>query len=249
MRSMMPFGPSARCGEENSVNVLSLPRQGYFVEYKSSDTIPSPTHLFCGEHHVTGAWCPNCDKPLVRLLELSTEDQRLELSNWRHLAVPLFYCWTCNMAHSPLQYQLLRDGEIRLLLFAEGGAVGDHPYNDYPRFFPGALAQLVPVSGQDQDLIRGLNAQTVDKWEILRSRPELTVPRHQVGGEPRLMLPEIYESEPRYCELCGDRMPLLASIGNNCLDPRGIVGTDFVQMLFHVCPRCSVVGAEHLYAC
>ena len=37
-------------------------------------------------------------------------------------------------------------------------------------------------------------------------------------------------------------MPLLVSVANDCLDLRGLTGDDGVQVLFHYCRQCCVVG-------
>ena len=48
-----------------------------------------------GEHGIPGATCPNCKKPLLRLLSLTVRDPRLELDGLARSFVHLLFCWTC----------------------------------------------------------------------------------------------------------------------------------------------------------
>jgi hypothetical protein len=38
-------------------------------------------------------------------------------------------------------------------------------------------------------------------------------------------------------------MKYFACLGNACLDPRGIVGTDFAQIMYYLCRDCVIITA------
>ncbi len=222
---------------------LSVPKQGYFVELNTGRVTSSKhLHSFCGSHEVDGAWCPNCDKPLLRFLALDAGDKRLELPLAPHGTVSLFFCWTCNIAQSyPFLYAIQGEGSIRLLQYGRGGAIRDFPYEDYPVHFPLAEAHLVQIPEADQRVIRQINTDEVD-WNALHPKyQELDKPRHQVGGEPYLVQRD--RSYRMRCSMCAQPMPFLAAIADSCLDKRGFTGNPYVQVLFHYCRRCTVVGA------
>ena len=117
----------------------------------------------------------------------------------------------------------------------------DFPYADYPVWFPGAPARLVMLSSESQGLLEALNAGHLDEGDIDQSHPDLCRPRHQLGGEPYLV-----QKDPAYsiaCPECRLAIPFLAAFADDCVDPRGFVGEPYVQVLFHVCRACRVVGA------
>lgn len=94
--------------------------QGYFLEIvKPQDD--GHRHAFCGPHLIPGAHCPNCDKPLLRFLSLDTCDPRLGLQHCPFPALPLVYCWTCNIAQEPFLYQVNADGGVQLLQYGDDG--------------------------------------------------------------------------------------------------------------------------------
>lgn len=220
----------------------SILEQGYFVEYSGEATAGSEyQHFFCGSHEVPGAWCPNCNKPLLLFLALDTTDPRLNLKEHPFRILSLFFCWTCNIAQKPLYYQFSVDGSVSLLEYGCGGGEPDFPYEDYPVYFPGAPALLVPIPDVFQTILTLLNMGEIYAYAIHKRHPDLQKPRHQVGGEPFLV-----QQNPDYemiCPLCKRRMPFWASIGDDCLDPRGFTGNEWVQVIYNYCQRCRVIGA------
>jgi len=98
-------------GKNFKTDLEALPRQPYFVWFDDSAPLESYfcdverddmfnssyRHVFCGPNEISGAWCPNCNKPLLKLLDLDTSDPRLELGSGTPLRLPLLYCWTCNI--------------------------------------------------------------------------------------------------------------------------------------------------------
>ena len=95
----------------SETTVDALPSQAYFVHYDESKPLASyfcdvehddqlnvlHHHVFCGPNNIPGAWCPNCDKPLLNILDLDTSDPRLELGTALPSSLPLLCCWTCNV--------------------------------------------------------------------------------------------------------------------------------------------------------
>lgn len=225
---------------DTSEDFPANPVQGYFVDYTHAKATEEFDHFFCGPHNVGGAWCPNCQKPLLRFLALDTRDKRLALQNTPSRILSLLFCWTCNIAQAVFFYHALRDS-VELLDYGQGGMEADFPYEKYPIFFPGAGAALTEISGEEQTLITRLNCR-FDSGEkasaICGERRDLWSVRHQVGGEPFL----IQGLLALICPDCATVMPLLASIANDCLDERSLAGDDGVQVLFHYCRKCCVVG-------
>jgi hypothetical protein len=237
---------------------VALQPQGFFVEYlpattgdrgssvtdaRDSELNAHHRHVFCGAHDVAGAECPNCAKPLMRFLGLATDDPRLGLLGAPFATLSLFYCWRCPISSGMFFYWVRDDGSVSLVQYEEGRPEVDFPYEAYPDHFPAASARLVRVSTEDQALLKSVNAGACDEAKLQRNRPELIVPRHQYGGEPLLV-----QRDTGYqvaCPGCRSPMPFLASIGDACLDPRGFVGNEFVQVLYHYCRECQVIGAFH----
>jgi len=223
----------------------SIPPQGYFVKYSNRAFQQFEyQHFFCGTHKVTGAWCPNCDKPLLRLLTLCTADPLLGLVYCPLSQLPLFFCFTCRIQEESFYY-LLENNEIVLLKYGQGETQWGIPYEDYPTFFPEAPARLIRMPNEVQVLFKLFNRGIISWPEMENATPELALeadrPQHQIGGEPFLSQrnPD-YEME---CPLCKKTMPFLACLANDCLDPRGLMGNRWAQVLYNYCHCCGTVGA------
>ena len=228
--------------------------QAYFVDYSEADRSQRDyfvdaagdamisaeyRHYFCGAHEIAGAHCPNCHKPLLRFLSLDVSDVRLCLDDSPFCALPLLYCWRCPVSEEVFSYKLNADGSVVLLSHGEGKPAPDWPYEDYPDCFPGVPARLLRINEEAQRILRMLNKGEYER-EWIQRHPGLFEPRHQYGGEPLLMqLDTAYSIE---CPSCRSHMPFLASIGHDCLDPRGFVTEPSVQVVYHYCRRCQVVS-------
>jgi hypothetical protein len=220
----------------------SLPVQGYWVRYGSGvSSEREEGHLFCGSHTVANGDCPNCRRPLLRFLSLHTQDPRIESLGSSAPELPLLFCWTCNLSQEPFFYRLPGSAGIELIRYGVGGAASDFPYEDYPIYFPGSRAVLVELSGEEQETLHRINLQELDAWGIEETHPQLSVPHHQVGGEPYLV--QRNPEDQLACVVCGQPMPFLAAIADAALDPRGFTGNPYVQVLFHYCTQCQVIGA------
>lgn len=68
-------------------------------------------------------------------------------------------------------------------------------------------------------------------------------PHHQTGGLPYLTQGS---SHVPTCAECGDTMAFVASIADDCGDPRGFTSNPFVQVVFFMCPACRRVRAANM---
>lgn len=204
-------------------------------------------HRFCPSAAIAGADCPNCKKPLLRLLTLQTS----ELPFWRSrakvpAAIHLLYCWTCAIPYGRFGYRIRRGGNVEILKYKdhEAGAFGpDGPYDGYTGKFPERKVGLRALSGKEQKLALQLRADE----EFDEKNRHLTDPVHQIGG-----IPMIYNPEEVQCSACGRDIPFFATI---CDNARGqdyqadtsstFVGCSSVQMVFHWCAACAVMTAYH----
>ena len=123
------------------------PEWGYWLNFCPPAT--EVQHDFCGAHDIAGASCPNCKKPLLRLLSLHAEDERLAIDPARNSVVHLLYCWICSIPFGEFSYRLGADGSVELLKVParyqyEFGP--DGPYDGYTGIFPNQRVSLQPMS-------------------------------------------------------------------------------------------------------
>jgi len=220
--------------------VPALISQGYFVEFIHPQD-EGFQHVFCGPHEISDAWCPNCDKPLLRFLSLDTRDPRLRLQDKSFPLLHLLNCWTCKVAQRPFFYRINPDGGVNLLEYGSGFEGPDFPYEDYPQHFPGAPIQLIPLTDEEQQTIYGLNEGILEPFDT-PFNTRLSCPAHQVGGEPFLIQSD-WDCWKLNCPVCRQEMPFLASVGDSNLLPRGFTDNAYVQFGFSYCPTCDVVGS------
>jgi len=198
-------------------------------------------HTLCGSEAIEGATSPNSGRPLLLVATLRVDDSRLNLPPLRVPYLHLLYSWTCSMRDGLIVYQQLPSG-VRLLRYTPGVESADFPYVGYPSAFPATPLTPKPVTEDEQAVIARLNRREGEPIELEDAFPELAVPRHQVGGEPRMMQWPVSVPE---CLACGSTMGLLASIGNDNGYPGGFSGNTYTQMIFWLCSKCLVIAAEH----
>ncbi len=203
-------------------------------------------HVFCGDNTTPGAQCPNCHKPLLQILSLDLADPRLNGIRGAHSRFPFLYCWRCNIVTETFYYRLVESGGVAIVEFARGtdeGLADDVP--DYPESFPVASARLLAMSEDAEEYVRQLNDD--EAFDDSGYPDEITgLDRciHQVGGEPYLINGDSYG--PVHCPTCGKSMSLLASLGTQTVDPRGMLIVEvnnYVQIIYHYCAACSIVAA------
>jgi thiol-disulfide isomerase/thioredoxin len=215
------------------MSVSYSPKQGYWLRLVEKKSL-SFSHQLGGAHDIPGAGCPNCKKPLLQLLSLDPADERINLAACPLDRFPVLYCWTCNVAQDDFYYQL-QGKEVRLIKYKKGGVELDFPYRKYPVYFPASLAELHPLTNREQDAIHAINQGDEDAED---ENPNLSVPAHQIGGEP------IYLDRGRSlrCLACKSEIPLLATVADNAGKQRSFTRNEFVQVMVFVCRKCWVVG-------
>jgi len=226
------------------------PESGYWLSFNPHAS--EVAHQFCGDNEIPGTDCPNCMKPLLRILSLDARDVRVNLDPARIPFVHLFYCWTCSIPFGEFSYKIEKDGSIKTvksLSEYEDAFGSDGPYDGYMGVFPLCHVALEPISDEDQQkLCQWAESNEGDTEDDVEALDRLATPRHQVGGYPFIANPERTS-----CPECGQDMPLLATICDDSTgnDPWGreekvsFAGNGGVQMIFHLCRECSIVTAYH----
>lgn len=220
------------------------PECGYKLNFSPSAS--GHQHDFCGPHDIRGAICPNCNKPLLRLLSLHANDPALNFDPTRYPVVHLLYCWTCSIPYGEFSYQMDCDGGVKLIEIpprqpeSEFGPEG--PYDGFTGLFPAHRVALESLTDHEQEALRAWHAEDGGESSNLYFG-------HQVGGYPM-----IYNPYKAFCRQCSKEMPLLASI---CDDASGngdfssdepektFTGNCGVQMVFNFCRDCALVTAYH----
>ena len=95
------------------MTIRSAVSQAYFFELRPNQA--RYRHVFCGEHRAPGATWPNCQKPMLRMLSLDCEDQRLGLVELGIPVLDLVFCWTCNLGEVRTAYRLDPSGGTSLI--------------------------------------------------------------------------------------------------------------------------------------
>jgi hypothetical protein len=227
-------------GVAHNDRVEPNPERGFRLDFNPKAT--ERQHDFCGPNEIGGAACPNCSRPLLRLLSLSSTDTRLNVNPAITPAVHLLYCWTCSIPYGPFSYRIHPDGTVEILEAppANEYAFGpDGPYDGYTGDFSPRAVGMVALSNEEQDAQRAAQSD-------LDLAHNLPVQAHQVGG-----FPMIFNSQAAPCPRCSKLSPFLAVI---CDDASGnhpgrvaardsFTGNMGTQMVFHLCHDCSVVSA------
>lgn len=220
------------------------PERGYLLTF-AEDSALGP-HRMAGVNSIPGAGCPNCNKPLLRLLTLDTSQLPFRLIPSPPPFIHLLYCWTCAIPYAPLVYRLDAEGGVELLDYRKEceGAFGiEGPYDGYTGEFREVRVGL-----------RGLTDEQEEQALIVRAGGEcppgewyLDSMLHQIGG-----FPKIYNEQEPDCLVCGQPAPFLATICDNSEgqdtqedQQKTFTGNSGVQMVFHYCGPCRVVTAYH----
>jgi len=222
-----------------------IPERGFWLNFSPDAT--AVHHDFCGQPMIAGALCPNCDKPLLRILSLSAKDPALALDQAKTPIIHLLYCWTCSIPYGAFSYRIKQDAGVELIQVPEPmpeiqfGPEG--PYEGYTGDFALSQVSLIPQSITESEKLKARWAANTEDTD-----DSLFEPRHQIGGYPF-----IYNPSKLNCPTCNLEMRLLACI---CNDATGnnpwrreaadtFVDNGGVQMVFQFCSNCSVVSAAH----
>lgn len=219
------------------------PERGYLLTFPEAPALGP--HRMAGTNSIRGAGCPNCNKPLLRVLTLDTKQLPFQLTPNPPPFLHLLYCWTCAIPYGPLVYRLDTDAGIELLDYmkeCEGAFGPEGPYDGYTGKFREVHVGLQGLTDEQEEL-----ALLQRAGEYRPGGPNLDDTLHQVGG-----FPMIYNEQEPDCPLCGNCAPFLATIADNA-EGQGIqedqkktfTGNCGVQMVFHYCAPCRVVTAYH----
>jgi hypothetical protein len=219
--------------------IHSVLDNGYFIEVvESSDLSLTNVDIFCGQHSINGGICPNCNKPLLRLLSLNVSTI---LPSCPMDVLHFLFCWTCEIAQGVFSYKFTTNA-IEVLEYKVGQIVLDFPYDNYPIFFPEKRVQLIKIPRQFQKIICDVNSSTLDFWLASKYVPQLVEPCHQFGGEPYL----VNIPMSLICPICGIDMPFILSISDNSGTREGFTGNEYVQMIFHICVNCCIISVYQI---
>jgi hypothetical protein len=239
------------------MSFAAVPRQGYILKIREDSSYrPKYQHKFFGNHDIRGAVSPNTGKPLVLFLTIDLNDRRVSIPRSPIPNVFLLYSWRCYISQGDFYYQIDGANSIKILEYQkglwedDGPNCSDFPYEPYPEYFPEAKAQLVKVSERYQAFICSVNTEGRDAiedlpYDIYR---DVTDPKHQLGGEPYLIQGFCNErsgGEARTCPICRQTHPFFATVADYASGGLSLCGNSCVQVVFHYCPRCQVVGAYH----
>lgn len=221
-----------------------VPEHGYLLT-SPGDPKVGP-HRMGGTQSIRGADCPNCKKPLLRVLTIDTSRSPFALTPSPPKFIHLLYCWTCAIPYGPLAYRLETDGAVELIEYLKeyDGVFGpEGPYDGYTGKFREVCVGLEALTEEEEELALLVWAGA----ESPPGKPHLGDIQHQIGGFPTIFNPQ----EPN-CPGCGAPAPFLATICDNA-EGQGLqedvmkTFTDNcgVQMVFHYCGPCRVITAYH----
>jgi len=220
----------------------TLYNHGYFLEPLES-TLAHPKHVIGGQQRLHGAVSPNSGKPLLQLAAINTAVSELCPNPWRSDTLCFLYSWTCAICEGPFSYRQT-DSYVEILEAQHGPTYSDFPFPFYPDTFVEVPCMLLPLTDEQRSTIAELNSAASDiRFDLQLSKPELSIPRHQIGGEPFFVSRRPVVS---WCPTCNQRMRFLASIGNDTFrDSMGFSGNKFVQLIYEACTNCSVLTVNN----
>lgn len=221
----------------------NLYAKGYFLEPQLKQSMND--HVLGGECTLKGALSPNSGRRLLQLASFYVAEGTIECKDWKLPRIPLLYSWTCAICEGKFSYRCL-ENEIQIVESISGESYSDFPYENYPDGFSEMSVRLNPITGEEQNAIQEINMAPSNSdlsFDLSARFPNLSTPRHQVGGVPYYLAGEPADAQ---CPCCGKDMFFFAEIGNKSFsDPRGFMGNDFVQLIFTVCPDCNVVAVDN----
>lgn len=218
-------------------------------------------HWFGGEHRCEGAWCWNCNLPLMLHLTLDCADPLLNLADLPCRNLRLFYCMRCALCWYDVSYRIVSDDQVEIIEGFKGQTTWDDWYADGGadvferrplrlRPIPSRLQELYDRLNDDEDL-SDAEAAEVASFTGNYACPEaggypLVDVINQLGG--RSFLPQRLDDPLCHgCRLAGlpsSEMYFLASLTN---DPdAGVKFTyDGCQIVFFLCVTCGTVKVTH----
>lgn len=231
---------------------------GYFIKFGRNE--PS-RHVFGGNHDCEGAWCTNCEMPLMLHLTLDCTDPALSLDFLPCERLFLFYCMRCSLSWHDFSYRVLSDNEIDIVEEFRGETTwGDwYPDGGVDVLEPRPL-QLSPIPARLQELYDRLNANEelteAEEQEVATFTENFARP--EAGGYPIVDVINQLGGRSFLCQRLDDplctgcqkaryerqEMYFLATLTN---DPKaGVkISYDSVQIVYFLCTQCNTVKVRH----
>ena len=226
---------------------------GHFIHVDESDCAD---HTIGGPQQIEGAWCPNCDKPLMVHFRLATSDPCLGLKDFPVSSIPLLYCGRCALSWHDFVYRITGNQSIEIVAVNRGEVTWEDWVRDVGvDVFPQRSCRLIPIPERLQDLCTKLNAaEDLLPDEVSEfSRYTGIYADQQVGGYAYV---DVFNqiggrsflcqrlSDPR-CPICPDAKAFfLASLTNDKRQNLKL-SYDGVQIVFFFCPECLSIVAVH----
>ncbi|HUY87795.1 MAG TPA: hypothetical protein VMV10_03580 [Pirellulales bacterium] len=233
---------------------------GQFIKFGKNK---NARHWLGGTHACEGAWCTNCELPLMLHLSIDCSDPLLSLSFLPCSELSLFYCMRCSLCWHDFAYRILSDSEIEIIEEFRGQTAWDDWYSDDG----GAgdeigrrAVQLSPIPPRLQELYDRLNANEDlsddEEAEVASFTGNFAPP--DVGGYPVVDVINQLGGRSFLCQRLDDplcpgcrragferqTMYFLASLTND--DAAGVrITYDGVQIVFFLCPTCGTIKVQH----
>lgn len=213
---------------------------GYFVDDQSN----CGGIVLGGACPLPGAVSPNNSLPLLQMACITNDPNFFAIPEWDLKNIHFLYSWKCGIHEGDFSYRHTVD-KIEVIEFHAGPGDDGFPYDDYPDEFPVVEVGLQRISESDQKIIVELNSPTCPPdYRYSNDRvDELSNPRHQFGGVPYLIDPELCQKK---CVVCNEVMKIAATIGNESYsNEMGFFGNDFVQLVYSVCIGCKIISVQN----
>jgi hypothetical protein len=226
-------------------SIPSLVSQGYIVEY-ANDESAEYRHIRFGEHAIPGAWCSNCDKPLMRIMEIDTQDPRLGMMEFPFSRLPLVYCYECSLCLGTLYYKVQHDSSISIIHFEESDWSSEEAYHEVPQRIPASGVKVRPLTPEEQEFIISGYQTMPTCWGPDEQAPEyLYLYGHsdQIGGFP--FLDNNWSDYQFNCPRCEREMEFLATFCNSTQNTEMMLAEEDPQLVYAYCTHCHVVGTTH----
>lgn len=232
---------------------------GHFINFGYHE---NERHIFGGTHDCGGAWCPNCEMPLMLHLTIDLTDPVIALGGLPTKRIGLFYCMRCALSWHDFSYRIVDDGQIEIMEAFHGETDWEGWYSEGGETdcFPEIAVRLAPIPKRLQVLYDKLNENedlTKDEqYEVASytghfARPEaggypIVDVVNQLGGRS-FLCQRLRDPSCPGCRKVGletKDMYFLASLTN---DPTNDIRISYagVQIVFFLCRQCGTIKVRH----
>lgn len=217
---------------------------GFWFEETELDSGPA---FFGGDTLYGGAICPNCKDHLFPLLTIDLHSD--QLVSYKHISknryIPLFYCWTCGEFEGgrPTFFYEFSINSIKYLKYPKGKKQTDWPYPNYGRIFAKVYLKLNAHNYEDISYLNQI-IQNQIHWIDVPDKNWGILKHYQLLYNPIL---EEYKElmEKLDCPKCFMEMYFLGKFADQISVEKTFVGDDSPIMVFHICPKCQIIGTYH----